>query len=165
MDWHKLKDLAVTNFKDLPTEPGIYFVRWSKAGKAISICRLGGVDHKGILYVGSAVKLRRRIRELWRGINGKVEAHTIGKTIIFCKTFETINLDEYEISWKTLSTHKEATGQEWIAMVSYAQKYKEPPPLNLSLRREMFAIFGVAKLGKSRFVDNPDEFVRFVIGF
>ena len=99
INWHKLKDLAAKNFKDIPTDPGIYFVRWSKNGKPTSIPRLAGVDHKGILYIGSAAKLKKRIRELWKGINGQVESHTIGKTIIFCKIFEIVNLDEYEISW------------------------------------------------------------------
>lgn len=161
--WYKLKDLAVNKFKDIPNVSGVYFVRWSKNGKPISIHRLGGVDHKGILYIGSAVKLRRRIRELWKGINGQVEAHTIGKTIIFCKVFEIISLNEYEISWNQLDTPETAKGQEWTAMASYAEKYKEPPPLNLLLRREMFMVWGIFKWGKSRWAYEPDEFVRSVI--
>ena len=161
--WYKLKDLAVRKFGDIHNVSGIYFVRWSKNEKTVSIPRLGGVDQKGILYIGSAKKLRRRIRELWNGINGRVEDHTIGKTIIFCKVFEIVHLDEYEVAWNQLDTLETAEGQEWTAMVLYAQKYKEPPPLNLFLRREMFAISGIAKLGKSRLVYLPDEFVRSVI--
>ena len=161
--WYKLKDLAVKNFDDIRNVSGIYFVRWSRNGKPISIPRLGGVDHKGTLYIGSAVKLRRRVRELWKGINGQVEAHTIGKTIIFCKIFEIVNLDEYEISWEELETHGNAIGQEWAAIKSYADKYKEPPPLNLRIRREFFAVVGIAKVGKSRVAYEPDRFVRSII--
>jgi len=163
IQWYKLKDLAVKNFNNIRNVSGIYFVRWSRNGKPVSIPRLGGVDHKGILYIGSAVKLRRRVRELWKGINGQVEAHTIGKTIIFCKIFEIVNLDEYEISWEELETHGNAVGQEWAAIKSYADKYKEPPPLNLGIRREFFAVFGIAKFGKSRFAYEPDRFVRSII--
>jgi excinuclease UvrABC nuclease subunit len=98
--WYKLKDLAVKKFNDIRNVSGVYFVRRSKNGKPISIPRLGGFDHKGILYIGSAKKLRRRVRELWKGINGQVEVHTIGKTIIFCNISEVVNLDEYEVSWE-----------------------------------------------------------------
>ena len=163
INWHNLKDLAVRKFNDIQSVPGIYFVRWSKNGKPISIPRLGGFDHKGILYIGSAVNLRRRVRELWKGINGQVEAHTVGKTIIFCKIFEIVNLSEYEISWEELKTHENAIGQEWAAMKSYADKYKESPPLNLGIRREFFAVWGIAKWGKSRWAYEPDRFVRTII--
>ena len=126
VNWHKLKDLAAKNFKDIPTDPGIYFVRWPKNGKPISIPRLAGVDHKGILYIGSAAKLKKRIRELWKGINGQVESHTIGKTIIFCKIFEIVNLDEYEISWGQLETRETAEGQEWTAIELYVSNIERP---------------------------------------
>lgn len=138
--WYKLKDLAVKNFTDIPNVSGIYFVRWAKNGTPVSIHRLRGFDHNGILYIGSAVNLRRRVRELWKGINGQVEAHTIGKTIIFCKVFEIVSLNEYEISWEELKTREEAQGQESAAIKTYAEKYKEPPPFNLEIRREFFAV-------------------------
>ena len=150
--WYKLKDLTIKNFKEITKDSGIYFVRWSKNGKPVSISRLNGVDQKGILYIGSAKELRKRIRELWKGINGQVENHTIGKTIIFCKVSEIINLDDYEISWEELKTREEAMGQEWAAVKYYADKYKEPPPMNLGIRREYFGIFGIAKFGRSQFV-------------
>lgn len=161
--WHKLKDLAIKNFNGIPNVPGIYFVRWSKNGKPVSISRLRGIDHKGILYIGSAKKLRRRIRELWRGINGRTEDHTIGKTIIFCKVFELINPSEYEIIWEELKTHDDAIGQESASIGLYAEKYKEPPPLALQIKREMFLTIGIGKIGKSRLWYEPDGFVRSII--
>lgn len=140
-------------------------MRRSKNRKSVSINRLRGCDSNGILYIGSAKKLRRRIRELWKGINRQVEAHTIGKTIIFCKVFEIINPNEYEIAWEELKTHEDAIGQESASIGLYAQKYKEPPPLNLQIRREMFFTIGIAKIGKSRIWYTPDEFVRSVIDY
>ena len=161
--WYKLEDLAVKESKNIPNVSGIYFVRWSKNRKPVSISRLGGVDHKGTLYIGSTAKLRRRIRQLWKGIRGKVKAHTIGKTIIFCKVFETVDSSEYEIAWEELTTREDATGQEWAAIKLYADKYKEPPPLNLGIRREFFLIWGLGKWGKSRWGYEPDNFVRSII--
>jgi len=161
--WYRLEDLASKKFYNTPNNPGIYFVRWSRNGKAVPISRLNGFDDKGILYIGSAKKLRRRVQELRKGIKGKVEAHTIGKTIIFCKIFEVVSLSEYEISWEELETHENAVGQEWAAIKSYADKFKEPPPLNLGIRRECFAVVGITKFGRSRFGYDPDEFVRSII--
>jgi hypothetical protein len=160
IEWYRLEDLADTKFHAVPKDKsGVYFVRRSKNGKAVPIPRLSGVDDKGILYIGSAKKLRRRIRELWRGITGKVEEHTIGKTIIFCNVSEIVKQDEYEVAWEELESHETAIGQESAAFKSYADKYKEPPPLNLSVRREIFAIAGLAIVGKSRVAYTPDEFV------
>jgi hypothetical protein len=161
--WYSLVELAAKKFSAIPNNPGIYFIRWARSGKAVQIPRLRGMDDKGILYMGSAKKLRRRTRELWRGINGKVEDHTIGKTIIFCKISEVISGNEYEISWEELETREKAVGQEWAAIKSYADKFKEPPPLNLGIRREFFAIWGISKWDKSRWAYEPDEFVRSLI--
>lgn len=160
--WYKLKELATENFDDIHNVPGIYFVRWSKNGNPEPVSRLKGIDKQGLLYTGRAKKLRMRVKQLWKGINRK-ERHTIGKTIIFCKVFELINLDEYEISWEELKTHEEAIGQEWTAIKLYADKYKEPPPLNLGIRREQFMIIGIGKVGKSRIGYDPDEFVKSII--
>jgi predicted GIY-YIG superfamily endonuclease len=165
VEWNRLEDLAATRFREVPIDSsGVYFVRWSKNGAAVPIQRLSGVDDKGILYIGSAKKLKRRVRELWNGINGKVEQHTIGKTIIFCKISEIMKLNEYDIAWEELKPHKSAIGQEWAAFKSYAERYKEPPPLNLSIRRGFFAVLGLAEIGKSRLAYPPDEFVRYLTG-
>ena len=158
--WISLEELAEGRFRKAPSTSGIYFVRQLKNGKAICIPRLGSSDNEGVLYIGSAKNLRRRIRELWQGINGKVRAHTIGKTIIFCKVFDIISPAEYQVIWEELQTHKEAVGQESAAIKLYCDKYKEPPPLNLALRREQFAIIGIAIVGKTKVAYDPDSFVK-----
>jgi len=162
IEWRKLQELAVKEFNDLQNIPGIYFVRWSKNGKPEPVPRLRGVDKQGLLYIGRAKKLKMRVKQLWNGINRKGR-HTIGKTIIFSKIFELICLDEFEIAWKETESHEEAIGQEWTAIHEYSKKHKEPPPLNLSLRNEMFAILGLAKLGRSLLTYRPNEFVKSII--
>jgi len=164
--WYKLKDLAVKDFGDVYNVSGIYFVRWSKNGKPVPIGRLGGVDPKGLVYIGCAYGrkgMKSRIQHLWKGINKNADVHTIGMTIIFCKVFETINPNEYEIAWEELKTREDAIGQESASIGLYAQKYKEPPPLNLQIRREMFLTCGIGKVGKSRVWYEPDEFVRSIV--
>lgn len=164
IQWNRLIDLPLKKFRDVPKLSGVYFVRWSRNGKPVSIPRLRGVDHKGILYIGQAKNLRRRLRELCRGIKrNDAEAHTISKTIIFCKVFEIIKFGEYEIAWEELGTHDDAIRQEWAAIRLYAKKYREPPPLNLSIRRKLYAIGGIVRTWTDRIASKPDEFVRLVI--
>jgi hypothetical protein len=160
IEWYKLTELAADKFRIVPSNAGVYIARWAKEGGAVPIGRLGGCDQKGILYVGSAKNLTNRIRRLWRGISGGAEAHTIRKTILFCKVFEAILPSEYEVTWEKSDTHDEAKGQEWSAIRTYAERYKEPPPLNLGLQREHFVIWGIARWGKSRWPYEPDDFVR-----
>jgi len=72
-------------------------------------------------------------------------------------------LDEYEVLWEELKTHRDAMGQEWAAIRLYSKKYREPPPLNLGIRRESFAIAGIARQGKSHQAYKADGFVSSVI--
>jgi len=157
--WYNFETLAEKEFEGVPKLPGIYLLRWSKNGTPIPIGRLKDIDNKGLLYIGSSLNLKRRIRDLWKGVSEYKPGHTIRKTITFCKVFETIKTDEYEISWEALKTGEEAKGQEWAAFKLYSEKHKEPPPLNLSIRREAYAIWGIAKWGKSKWAYEPDAFV------
>ena len=150
--WYKLKDLATKSFKTVPTNSGVYYLRRSKDDKPVYVARLQGLDNEGILYIGSARDLKNRIRKLWRAINGKVNAHTIGKTIKFCGVDEIISLEDYEIKWTKSANGKEIF-DEWKAINSYAMKFKEPPPLNLGLRREMFGLWGLGVWDKSKWTD------------
>jgi hypothetical protein len=151
-EWHKLNDLATKRFKTIPTNSGVYYLRRLKDEKLVCVARLNGLDNEGILYIGSARDLKNRIRRLWKAINGKVNAHTIGKTIIFCGVNEIVSLKDYEIKWAKSDVGKEIH-DEWKAIHSYAVKFKEPPPLNLGLRREMFGLWGLGIWGKSKFTD------------
>lgn len=69
-NWKKLGDLAKKKFIEVPSSIGVYILRWAKDGKPIPICRLGGQDVNGILYIGSG-NLKRRIKEIWRCANEK----------------------------------------------------------------------------------------------
>ena len=161
-EWRNLKDLADKNFDGVPVVPGVYFLRWARRGKPVPVGRLGNRDPKGILYVGSG-ELKRRVRNLWNAITKGRRVHTVGKTVIFCKIFEIINPDEYEVSWEKLKGREASEGEEWAALKLYCDKYKEPPPLNLAIRRKMFGVVGIAEVGKSRVAYEPDAFVRSII--
>ena len=163
INWHKIKDLTDEEIKKIPKTPGIYFVRWSKNSCPVPISRITGIDRKGILYIGRSKNIRRRIKKLYNAVIKNKRGHTIFKTIVFCGISKVIKLDEYEIIWEELKTDKESEAQEWAAIKTYCDKYNEPPPLNLTISRELFAIFGIGVFGKSKFASEPDEFVRSVL--
>ena len=55
--WHKLIDLAIIGFNSIPTNSGVYYLRWSKDDKPVQVPRLHGLDIEGILYIGSTPTL------------------------------------------------------------------------------------------------------------
>ncbi len=69
----------------LPSKPGVYIIRQSKNRKPVEIGRLKGVDQQGILYIGSASDLRKRVRNLLGSLEGKYRKikHTMTKSYIF----------------------------------------------------------------------------------
>ena len=161
--WYKIKDLIDSENRNIPEDPGIYFVRRARNGYPVPIPRLGGQDNKGILYIGESKNIRRRIGQLINAIVNDGKKNTIYKTKIFCSISKLIKLEEYEITWEKLKTHEEAKGQEWAALKLYCDKYHEAPPLNLSLSRELFAIVGIARVGRSRVAYEADGFVKSII--
>ena len=148
--WYKIKDLTDSRFRNMPEDPGIYFVRWVRNGRPVPIPRLCDQDSKGILYIGGSKNIRRRIKQLINAIVNDGENHTIYKTKKFCSISKLIKLEEYEITWEKLKTEEEANGEEWAALKLYCDKYHEGPPLNLSL-------------GRSKGNYEADEFVKSVI--
>ncbi|MCD6222303.1 MAG: hypothetical protein J7K12_01285 [Thermoplasmata archaeon] len=109
--WYKIKDLTDSENRNIPEDPGIYFVRWARNGSPVHIPRLGGQDNKGILYIGSSKNIRERIERLINAIVNDGKNHTIYKTKIFCSISKLIKLEEYEITWEKLKTHEEARGK------------------------------------------------------
>jgi hypothetical protein len=163
--WYKLEDLAGERFSNIPKSPGVYFVRWSRGGKPVPIHRLGGCDNKGILYIGSSKRdLRRRIREFWKATTEKnVEQHTIFATLAFCDLSDLVRLSELEVSWKVLGSPEDARGQEWAAIYLYCRKYKEPPPLNLSIGRKRYMILDLGELDEAFPAPEADDYVKSVL--
>jgi len=163
VNWHKLKDMTKKDIGKIPKVPGIYFVRWSRDDCPVPINRITGTDQKGILYIGRSENIRSRIRKIYNAIINNKRGHTIYKTIVFCGTSKIVKLEEYEITWEELGTINESEAQEWAAIKTYCDKYNEPPPLNLMISRELFATFGLAVFGKSKFASEPDDFVKSII--
>jgi len=93
--WFNLKGLSEKGFPDVPKLSGVYLLRWSKNGNSIPIGRLEGTDSQGLLYIGKASNLKKRISDLWRGVSEFKAGHTIRKTMSFCKVYELIDVSDY----------------------------------------------------------------------
>lgn len=166
--WKNLQKLALEKFPKIENRSGIYFLRWVKNRKPVVINRLCGTDHEGLLYIGETKTLRRRFQRIWRGINLEIKTksnkiNTLRKNILFCNLHQSINLDEYEIIWEELDTKLEAQIQEAAALKLYAEKFKEPPPLNFKVCREKYAVWGLGIWNQSKWSGEPNEFVKSII--
>ncbi len=166
--WKNLKGLASKDFSYVERNPGIYFLRWVKNGIPAKINRFTESDPEGLLYIGKSNDLKSRFKRIWNGINLEKKSEiinipTLRKTIFFCKIHEIIKIEEYEITWQHLSTKIEAESQEAAALKLYTEKFKEPPPMNLQLCREKYAFWGLGNWDDSKWLVEPNDFVKSVI--
>jgi hypothetical protein len=101
------------------------------------ICRLGGVDNSGILYIGKANNLKSRLNSLYKSIlynsdHSQTQANEQGHKALSRKFFrirKRINIENL----KFLSIPMEqnlALELESYLLESYVEKFAELPPLN-----------------------------------
>ena len=67
-EWSQWVAFKTLSLSDVPSVAGVYQMRWGVNGKPKSIHRANGVDKSGLLYIGKATNLKRRLRALYRGI-------------------------------------------------------------------------------------------------
>jgi hypothetical protein len=89
--------------------------------------------------------------------------HTVFSTLAFCELSDLVKSSELEVSWKALRSPEDAERQEWAAMYLYCRKYKEPPPLNLSVGRRKYMILGLGRLGETPLAPKIDDYVKSVV--
>lgn len=165
MDWIKLVDFP-KYAQELKGKFGVYILRWVKNEKPVEIKRIGGVDPKGILYIGTIKRkdLKDRISNLQYGtLKRKAGYHTAADSFIFFSLHELVKDEELEVAWSVFKTIEECNHQEWLALKNYAEKFKELPPLNLVVGREKFAVIGIAKVGKVRVAGELDKKLKMLI--
>jgi len=133
--WTKLSEVS-----KIEDESGVYIVRWAVNGEPQKIGRFGGIDSKGILYIGSAKNLKKRIKRLWSGIKEQKPIHTAARSFIFSNNYSIIDPKDIEITTVVFDKLNEARTQEWNALKYYGNRFKELPPLNLIVGRKRFAL-------------------------
>jgi len=143
--WHspaRLASLEAT-WEQLPATPGVYIIRGPKP-----VRRIGGVDRRGILYVGCASRLRSRLWGFW-GCNhtasGFLYQHPHIARLVLGNRVRSVSDVEHQIGRLTFSFATPIRGEllaraERALLFAYLSRFGEPPPLNLSLRRRWHSV-------------------------
>ena len=147
----KLGEYATTEIADLkdlkkiPTGSGIYVMIYMENGKPKSIPRLNGKsDTEGILCIGKAVNLNRRILDFHGDVfDETLYSHSHSEGWNFRRYFrdndfpQTIKLNakNIRVCWTELESEKDADKLETDCIQYYIMKFQDKPPLNISIKR------------------------------
>jgi predicted GIY-YIG superfamily endonuclease len=143
LKWSGWFDLQTLNFEIIPPKPGVYEIRSAINGKPQPIDRANGIDKSGLLYIGQSHNLKRRIKGFWQHINEGKQRHTAARTYQTYGFEQKFPPEHLQIRWTQLS--KEETGHiESLLLDSYANKFLDKPPLNISIKRTKipFHVYG-----------------------
>ena len=127
--WHLLTDHKMV---PVPTDAGAYVIA---AREPIS--RAVGVDSLGILDIGEAVNLRKRISSFLACAEGRrKKGHSAGRR--YCAIGMTVNflLDQLHFKMYKASSKKKAYEEEGRLLAKYLKSHKELPPLNFKSNRK-----------------------------
>jgi hypothetical protein len=107
--------------------------------------RLNGIDLNGILCIGKATNLQRRILEFQRDILVEgLRKHYHSESWNFRKYFRDnhnpnalkLEVRNIRVLWKELGSEEIANNFETELIQDYAMMYQDKPPLNISIKRK-----------------------------
>ena len=115
--------------KRLRSEPGVYEIAaLDKAGKSKAIPRAGGVDERGVLYIGRSLKLRNRLDLFRRGLFEGLKGHIAGRTYKKRPRIQAI-APKRNLGFR-FEHCDDLEEREKQRLDRYIQKFGEVPPLN-----------------------------------
>jgi len=133
------------SLKRIEKSPGVYVMIYMENGKPKNFSRLNGIDLDGILCIGKATNLNRRIREFHRDILVEgLGKHYHSEGWNFRKYFREnpnasalkLKIENIKVVWKNLSSTEEADVLETKLIQEYVMTYQDKPPLNISIKRK-----------------------------
>ena len=122
-------------------EPGVYWIYVAtRSGKPLTLPRLLGRDPSGVLYIGRSKNLRSRLSGLCKGLSSRTRPQTVTHTAVisywrlraFRRQFRPTNL---WVRIRYFSANDDTYKAEDRALLGYANRYGEAPPLNGALER------------------------------
>ncbi len=134
------------SLKKIPRSSGVYVLIYIENGKPKCFPRLNGKeDSDGILCIGKAVNLNRRIRQFHRDVFDESlyrNSHSEGwnfrryfRDNHFPDTIK-LNAKNIRVYWTELSSAKEADNRETKCIQYYVMEYQDKPPLNIGIKRQ-----------------------------
>lgn len=113
-------------------------------GRPKNFPRLNGIDTNGILCIGKAKNLQRRIMEFQRDILAEgLRKHYHSEGWNFRKYFRDnrnpnalrLKVENIRVLWKELGSEEIANNFETELIQDYVMTYQDKPPLNISIKR------------------------------
>jgi hypothetical protein len=125
------------NWKSTPTTPGVYIIM-----RGTLIQRIGGTDPRGILYVGKALNMRRRLNQFWNADHIASDLLrmqlSVASSVLDCKVPTEDKL--YPVLSRLFTRiatpikKHDLDEAERIVLTAYMLQFGELPPLNFSMR-------------------------------
>ena len=112
----------------LRSEPGVYeIVALDRAGRPKAMRRAGGVDKRGVLYIGQG-KIRDRLRLLSRGLFQGTKGHIAGRAYNARPAIQVI-APRRDLAFR-FEHCDDPKKREKLRLDRYIRKFGEVPPLN-----------------------------------
>lgn len=135
LEWSQWVPLKPLDLTIVSSNSGVYQMRWTINGKPKPINRVNGVDKSGLIYIGKAKNLKRRLKALYRGIiKERLTRHTAAYTYMFDEFDKKFKPEQLEVRWAELP-EEEIDDCEWLLISDYIKAYLDTPPLNISRKR------------------------------
>lgn len=137
MSWSEWKSFADVVWNTVPKNPGVYYIRCTdRTGKPMTLRRLGGTDHEGIIYIGETGRsLQDRLKGFWETAQDrKIERHGAGWNFSYYKYTKIFPLARLQFSYLSCRDKKRTRTLEAGCFWEY-RKTKgliDLPPLNFS---------------------------------
>lgn len=143
MRWSNWKSFINVDWKRIPINPGVYYIRCvNNSGRPINIVRLGGVDKEGIIYIGeTGRKLRNRLQDFWETAHDyKLNRHRAGWNYSYWGYGKKFPLKYLQVSYMSCRNKEHSQRVETECLVEYRKKkkYIDLPPLNFSAGKEKY---------------------------
>ena len=136
-DWTEWALIENQDFTQIPTTSGVYEIGASINGQPQPINRAKGVDKNGLLYIGKAVSIRKRIRNFWRHVLTEGNQHTAAETYIFYQFNTKFLKESLQVRWLVLPKGMQSDFEKKL-IEEYLEQYLDSPPLNIRIHRPKF---------------------------
>lgn len=142
---NKREHLNILDYKRMPKKCGVYVLVYVENGKPKAFTRLNGTDDEGILLIGKAVNLRRRVREFYKDILSeglKEKYHSEGWNFrAYFRNNQNPNamklkLENIWVYWVVMENEKQAYQFETQLIQNYVTNFQDKPPLNINIKRQ-----------------------------
>lgn len=132
--WSDWFPFSILKWDTVPLESGVYEIRWAINGNAQPINRVDGTDEEGLLYIGKASEIKKRLRRFWNYITLEKGKHTAGHTYLIYDYERKIKHNQIETRWRTIPK-EDMDDVETKLIDDYLDMYLDSPPLNISIKR------------------------------